>query len=721
MLLLFVFVSSELSAERKKVGLVLSGGGAKGMAHIGVIKVLEEVGIPIDYIVGTSMGSIVGGLYSIGYDANTLDSLVRAQDWAYLLSDKIYRDALSFSQKESSEIFLLSIPVSIRDKRRNSGFFAGQNIYNLFTDLAYGYHDSLNFNELPIPFACVAANIVDGSEVAMHHGNLVESMRASMAIPGVFAPVRMGDRVLVDGGIANNFPADIAKAMGADIVIGIDVQADLKVADELNSMTGIMGQLINLLCLNKHEENRALTDIYIHPEVNDFSAGSFTKPAIDTLLQRGEVAGRLHLDELRDLKNRLGIDANEPSGLNRKRIQPDVFDIRSIIIKGVSGDEEKWIRRSLRIQENGPVTLADIEKMISGLYGTRTFSEVSYRLLNAPHNDLELTLTKNHTSMVNLGFRFDTEDMAAILLNMKLNNNVIKGSRFSITARLSKNPLIRVDYSLEHHNWSKLNLAYMFKYNDFNVYTKGHRTSGVTYRYHLGELGISDISLKNFNIQMGLRFEHYDYDSFLYSDERLTMDVNSESFISYYVLARLETYDRRYYPTRGLSLKAAYNLYTDNFATYNGNSPFSALSADFTGVISLTRRMKVLPSVYGRVLIGHHIAYPYLNYMGGTEAGRYMAHQLPFHGIKFVELFKHSVLAAKVQIRQRMGEKHYVSFVGNYALQSESFWDIFQSKGIFGGSVGYSYDFPIGPVEIVFNMSDWSKKFGFYFNLGYYF
>ena len=228
-LMLLIFVCGNGFTQRKRVGLVLSGGGAKGVAHIGVIKVLEEVGIPIDYVAGTSMGAIVGALYAIGYDAHAMDSLVRKQDWMFLLSDKVYRYNMPFSEKEIYEKYLLSVPIN---KNRGidmpAGFISGQNVYNLLSELTIGYHDSLCFANLPIPFACVASNLVDGKEVVLDRGNLPLVMRASMAIPGAFSPVRKGDMVLVDGGISNNFPADLARSMGADVLIGVDVQAELR-------------------------------------------------------------------------------------------------------------------------------------------------------------------------------------------------------------------------------------------------------------------------------------------------------------------------------------------------------------------------------------------------------------------------------------------------------------------------------------------------------------
>jgi len=311
--------------------------------------------------------------------------------------------------------------------------------------------------------------------------------------------------------------------------------------------------------------------------------------------------------------------------------------------------------------------------------------------------------------------------MAAILLNTRLNFRAMKGSRFELTARLSKSPFVRLDYSFENPFWHKLNLTYMFKYNDFGLYAGGDKINGTTCRYHKGEVSLTDFYIRNFKFQWGMRYEYFNYDDFLVRTEGQYIDVKSEGFISYYGLAHLETYDRRYYPTKGVSFRASYSHYTDNFIRYDNRTPFSALAADFTGVISLTNRFKFLPSVYGRVLIGHNVPYPYLNYVGGYVVGRYMNQQLPFWGIHHVELFDNAVLAGKLHFRQRMGARHYLSLVGNYAFQNDNFFDILKKKGVWGGGIGYSYDWAIGPVDVVFNLSDMTEKVNFYFNLGFYF
>ena len=272
----------------KKVGVVLSGGGAKGMAHIGVLKVLEKAGIPIDIVTGTSMGSIIGGLYSIGYNAHSLDSMVRVQDWSYVISDRedLSHQGLSDRQKQNTYLFSTGMTFGKKDKKDKStggGIIKGKNLAELFQKLCVGYTDSLNFSrDLPIPFACVATDIVTNDEVDFHSGRLAQAMRASMAIPAAFAPVRLGDMVLVDGGLKNNYPADIAREMGAEIIIGVTVQGPPKTAEDLGSTMSIIGQLVDVNCKNKLDENLAITDLHMAVDTKGYGSASFSAAAIDT-------------------------------------------------------------------------------------------------------------------------------------------------------------------------------------------------------------------------------------------------------------------------------------------------------------------------------------------------------------------------------------------------------------------------------------------------------
>lgn len=723
-LVTLVIICPDAMGQRKKVGIVLSGGGAKGVAHIGVLKVLEEAGIPIDYISGTSMGAIVGGLYAVGYDAKSLDSMVRVQNWPFLLSDKVSRFNLPFSEKETNEKYLLSVALAEgRGLSVPAGFVSGQNIYNLFSELTVGYHDSISFKDLPIPFACVSANMINGKEVVMDSGILPLAMRASMAIPGAFAPVILDSMVLVDGGISNNFPVDVAKDMGAEITIGVDLSTGLKDEEGLNSIMGIVDQLTSFMGMNSYKKNREMVDLYLNPDLKGYNAASFNAEAIDTMILRGERIARANWDKIMKLKEQIGLEPDEDASphLVNRFLKMDSLAIGRIYIDGVKERDEKWIRRQIGIHEFSIISMQGLHKAISFLYGTGAFSNVSYALNGDQIYDLTLHLKEKPASSLNLGFRFDSEEMASILLNTTLSHRALRGSRLSLTGRLNKNPYVLVDYSFGSSMLRKVGVSYMFKYNDINLYDRGDKVDNITFAYHRGDLNLSDIYFRNFKFQLGLKYEYFDYKSALYNSDYIPEDLKSQGFFSYYASAHIDTYDKKYYPDKGLSFQAGYSLYTDNMVNYKGNAPFSAITADFEPTIRLTRRVYMLPALYGRVLIGENVATSYLNCMGGEVAGRYLNQQLPFYGIHNLELFDNSLLVGRLALRYRLGMRHYITLTGNYARTSENFFDILQGNGIWGGAAGYAYNSIIGPISITFDMSDWDKKLGVYFNLGFYF
>ena len=432
---------------RKKVGVVLSGGGAKGMAHIGALKVIEEAGIPIDYVVGTSMGSIIGGLYSIGYTPEQMDSMVRRQDWSFLLSDKIPRSEQNMAEREASEKYVFSLPFGKNAKTQAvGGLIKGQNLANLFSELTVGYHDSIDFNKLPIPFACVSENIVNGNEVNFHKGVLATAMRASMAIPGVFTPVRLDSMVLVDGGVVNNYPVNVARAMGADIIIGVDVQNDLKPANELNSTGSILGQLINLMGLELYKKNLKETDTYIKVDVEGYSAASFTPSAVDTLIRRGEEAALAQKNSLIKLKQELGLDStympkplpSYPYSPNRK-----VY-IKEITFDGLDEKDKRWLLKRCDLKEDSEISLRRIEEATAILCSNLEYSSATYNLPEAPGGgyNLHFLLSKKYENKLNVGIRFDSEETASLLINVTSNFRG-KSTHYAVTDRTIGQTLCR--------------------------------------------------------------------------------------------------------------------------------------------------------------------------------------------------------------------------------------------------------------------------------------
>lgn len=716
-----------MTAERKKVGLVLGGGGAKGVAHIGVLKVLEEAGIPIDYIAGTSMGAIVGGLYAVGYSASEIDSMVRAQDWSMLLSDRVKRSSLTFPEKENTERYIFSIPFGGLRDVQISGMVKGRNLQNLFSNLTVGYHDSVDFNSLKIPFACVAVDVVDGRERVFRSGSLPLAMRASMAIPAVFAPVRLDSMVLVDGGIKNNYPVDVVRDMGADIIIGVDLgTSDLKMLERLNTPWEVIGQIVALNGYDKYSANKDHTDLLLRPNTSPYTSASFAEAALDSLILRGERVGREQWDAILELKQRIGLlDRTEmaPAAYipSRPLASTDTFFIRRIRFEGVEKRDEDWLTQISGLKENSSITVKKLQEAMSIVVGTNAYSNVSYKLKGEKQEDLVLTVQPKSMSALNFGVNFNSEEIVSLLLNVNLDYRARYHSKFAATGRIGKRTYGRLDYAIEQNPLRNLNFAYMFAYNDLDVYNRGEKIANTTFRHHFLEVGYSDMNWLNFKIKVGMRYEYFDYNPLLYTTGNQAYEVSPEGFISYFAQAHLETLDRSYFPSQGVSLKADYSIYTDNFVTYKGHTFFSALALDFLSVVPLTTHLSLLPSISGRVLIGRDAAYPFLNVVGGDMPGRYMSQQIAFAGINHLEVFNNSVVIVRMHLRQRIGQRHYISLIANYGGHDNNFFHLLKGESVWGGSLGYAYNSVFGPISTNFGLSNRNRKAQFYLNLGYSF
>lgn len=727
-LLMLLFISENVAAQqRKKVALVLSGGGAKGTAYIGALKVIEEVGIPIDYVVGTSMGAIVGGLYSVGYTTAQLDSMVRTQDWEMLLSDKIERKKQTLTERENSEKYILSIPFSKKEKQiMDSGIVRGENLDDLFSELIPEYNDSIDFNKLPIPFACVAVNLVDGKEVVLRNGRLAESIRASMAIPGVFTPVKKREMVLVDGGLLNNYPADVAKAMGADIILGISVQKDLRNEHKLKNVMDVISQVTDVACRNKYENNKLLTDLFIKIDTEGYGSTSFSSAAIDTLIYRGEKTARENWAQLYDLKKKIGV---EKSFIPQQRIpfahsstNNTIFVSRIILPKS----DKRYVNKVFKqcnIREYTEISIGKIENAIDKLREKLPGVEFGYKL--KPSHDgqvLEVRSDKKEIDNIKLGVRFDSEEIAALLVNAQMQLNTFVPSSISLTGRLGKRYLAQLDYVIEPTLKKRFNLSYAYRYNDLNIYQKGQRAYNVTYHQHTSKVCFSDEWLRNLRYEVGMSFEYYHNKNLLTLNPDNNRNLRAEHFLNYFFNLKYSSLDNSYFPMRGMAFQADYTLHTDNFYQYDNHAPFSDVVASWTVALPLkTERLVVMPSIYGRVLIGNPISDVYANVLGGEIIGRYMPQQLPFVGISNIELVEKSILASNCKLRYKIFGEHYISLSGNIALTDNKLQNVLGGELIYGIGIGYGFNSKLGPLEATVGYSGYTDKINCFANLGFYF
>ncbi|MBR1850428.1 MAG: patatin-like phospholipase family protein [Bacteroidales bacterium] len=651
-------------AERPRVAVVLSGGGAKGVAHISALRVVEEAGIPIDIVCGTSMGSLIGGLYAIGYTCDELDSLVRSQDWTVLLTDRDDPSLQPLGERRRGNTYAISRNIYTEPSNTAvGGLVRGKNLAALFNSLCDGYLDSMDFATLPIAYACAATNIVDNTEVDFFAGRLPQAMRASMAIPAAFTPVRVDDKVLVDGGLRNNYPADLARQLGADVVIGVTVQSDLLSADELDNAVSIFGQIIDVNCKNKYDANLANSDVVIKVNVDGYSAASFVPAAIDTLLRRGDEAARAHWGDLIALRKRYGIDSTARSDAPIGRApRPHPTPIET---------------------QKGP--------------------------------------THAHSAAIHIGLRFDTEETVAMQLGADLPLRGALPFEANATLRLGRRIMGRLEGRLLPNYTAPSTVAYTFNHDDIDINRQGRRAYNVKYNHHRFDLVPLSLSTATFNFYIGARWDYYNYYGKILSASAETFDINNNSFFSYRAGLTLNTENRWYFPTRGSAVDAGYAMLTTNLIGYNGGAPLHDAHVRLRTNIALTRRLTLQPMFYSRLFFGHQVPLPLSNALGAEWFGQYVDQQVPFAGVGNVELVERHLTALQLQATLQIGRHHHVQLRIAAAKTADAVGALAVSPLMVGAAAAYNYSTMFGPLGLSAGYSNHTRKPYIYLNLGHQF
>lgn len=653
--------------QRPRVAVVLSGGGAKGMAHIGVLKVLERAGIPVDIVTGTSMGSIVGGLYAVGWSATQLDSLVRRQDWPFLLSDRAVYSSEDLEGRRLQSTYFFSKTLRLRKSHLSgaTGVIEGKNLMRLFRHLTAGYTDSMSFDSLPRRFACVATNIVDNTEYDFHSGVLAEAMRTSMSIPGVFTPVKKGDRVLVDGGLRNNYPADIARTMGAEYVIGVTVQGPPKTADDLVHGSAVLGQIVDVNCKNKYDDNLKLTDIAIRVDTRGYNAASFTPAAIDTLIRRGENEAMRHWDEIIALKHRLGITGN---GL-APYLCPHAEALTPL---NFSAPEDKATDPSDELQGN-------------------------------------------------LGVRFDNEEKVAMQLAGMWSSGR-KPFRVAAVIRLGRNYKGSLYGGWRLPRGTELGVGYAYAYHDLDFYHHGDKSFNATFGHHQARVSMMNINVRNMTMDVALRFDGYDYHSVLFAASSNNSEKPSDDhFFSYHAALHYNSENAGLFPVRGARFVAEYAYFTDNFTGYNDHKGFSEVNANWRISLPLSSQLTLQPLLYGRLLFGKEIPSVRRTFLGGPWFSHYLETQLPFAGAHHIEMTDLHYMAAQLQLQYQLTTNNFLLLRGAWSQHDDRLADILRYKGDWGVLAAYCYRTMFGPLGASLGWASPQRDLRLMVNLGFEF
>lgn len=409
--LLLMLLSPGLHA-REKVGVVLSGGGARGLAHVGVLKLLEQQQIPVDYIVGTSMGSIIAGLYASGKNADEIEQLVLNTDWDEGFTDDSPRSELSFRRKEDDSSFPIDLNLGLRDGELQlpKGVIQGQRLGLLLQQLFSSSAFLRDFDQLPIPYRAVATDIETGEAVVLKQGYLAEAVHASMAVPGIYAPVKIDGHWLVDGGVANNMPVDVVRAMGADVVIAVDISSPKLSSDNIESVVNVVDQLTNILISRNVAEQSALItakDLLIRPDMGTITSTDFQKA--EQAISRGYQAAQQQMK---------GLDAFRVSAADYQHYQQGVKPlpeqqpvIERIVVRHYSRRIQRLVQGRLLIQAGEKLDLNRLKKTIGRIYGTGYFERVSYELVDSPQGaELHLIPQEKSWGPAYLRFSVQIED-----------------------------------------------------------------------------------------------------------------------------------------------------------------------------------------------------------------------------------------------------------------------------------------------------------------------
>lgn len=455
MLFLLTLPQIIFSQDKKpKVVLVLSGGGAKGVAHIPLLQALDSLHIVPDLIVGNSMGSVIGGLYAMGYSGDSIEKITKNIDWDKLLGGSMSLKNVSVEEKSEFQRYLAGIGIKDGKPTSFSSLLSDQNLREYLSELTFPVYNVKDFDNLSIPFRAMATDVVNGKEVILSKGSLAFAMRASMSLPAVFKPMPYEETLLVDGGVMNNFPTDVAKQMGADIIIGSDVGGGMEPIDKLDNFVTVLMQTSMFPSNIKDPENRKLCTILVDHLPNlRFSTADFAKS--NEIYKDGKIATTLNLDALAALAEKL-------KGYQQRTHElPTVsneFLIDTIVYKNISKENIPLVIARTNIKAHIKYTTKDLIAGINRAMGTNLFSQITYTYFLKDGDKLGLQLTgfEYTKNQVNASLHYDTYRGVGIILNYTARNVLAESSRLVISADIAEQPRARIDFQKnfgKNKNW----------------------------------------------------------------------------------------------------------------------------------------------------------------------------------------------------------------------------------------------------------------------------
>ncbi|SFD73210.1 patatin-like phospholipase family protein [Thermophagus xiamenensis] len=735
-------ISLAQSPKKSTIGLVLSGGGAKGLAHIGVLKVLEEEGIIPDYIAGTSMGSIIGGLYAAGYSAHELDSIVNHVDWGRLLSDELPLTSISPHEKEDYNRYQAEFTITSKGLEIPSGLIKGQQISALFSRLTWHIADIKDFDNLPIPFRCVAADLNSGQEYVFKSGNLATAMRASMSIPTVFSPVKIDTLFLVDGGILNNFPVRLCRQMGADIIIGVNVGFQDGPEDKLKSFPEIL--MASATIAGNVSTRRAIrhTDLLISPDLKNFNTGSFFDA--QKIIELGEQAAREKIYQIRQLADSINNGKSSPVVNKNKNRQ---IKISQITINGLQNTNRQFLLGHLGIQPGDSITPKLLDEGLKKSMGTRYFENITYDLIPTDSSDyiLSLNIEESPKGKAKFSLHFDNENKAGLLSNLTLRNIMGKASRTSLNVDISESP--RISFSqinfMGERQITAIKFGGEFESNKLPVYVDNGSKYG-TFKHSFASARFGFMTALGTRWQMDAYLRLYKstlqsktgfFDIFQAGVERFGNQFLSSNFDFIY-----SSIDRRFFPVKGSEIKISYKFNLDAQQLYKGSPAGESMIAPVTdcpyqNFFTVNGTLKKYIPITNKFTAGLRasgqiISRPQpllgLTFIGGMPFNN-RNNEIYFMGYSFREIIAEDFTLGEINLRYNCTKQIHFSAIGGFLMTDSNLpqviehIDFNQTDKIFGYGLIMAYNSFLGPLQLGVGSNNSDNRLRWYFNFGFNF
>ena len=708
---------------RPKVGLVLSGGGAKGFAYIGLLKVLQEVNLHIDYIGGTSIGSIIAAMYSVGYAPDSIAKIIRSQDWNSLLTDKISRKYINFEDKIYTENFIVSFPLNKKSVGLKEALYDGQQVNLMLNHELNLSYNIRNFNKLPIPFLCIGTDLLSGHSIELTSGYLPMAVRASMSIPAYFTPTYYQGKYLVDGGVVNNFPVMDVKKMGAQLIVGGDVQQGLtKNIKKLNTFTKILDQVISFNRVAANEKAYKNTNLLINIKLN-YGMMDFTN--YDSIMAVGERAARAHYAQLKALADSLNAIKFIPANVCKAKPLDSIY-INDIEVEGLERLKSQFVEHLFRDIIHKKISIKKLEDKVTYAYGTNYFDHVFYELQGK--NDsarLILKIKEKSLGTVRAAVHYDNIYSGSFLVGATF-RNLIPGTKLYTDIVLGVNPRLRALFLLENGRAPGLGVKINMYSFGFNTYDGEVKTDKITFT-NFSTSVFMNATIKNiYNFRSGFKYEYLKFRMQYDTTDVGALFNNYYSYGNFFVSFRSDTYDNRLYPRKGFRtvLVAKYVFPISKGWAREIFSPALIFYFKYNQAVSMGRKFTLRPGIFlGATIKGNNLS-PIQDYFtfGGLNTSNYIENFQDFTGVKFSQQAGLFAAVLRLKLQYQLAKKHYLLFRCDMGSNTEYLDELFKGDTfMIGYGVTYSYDSFIGPLEFTLMSSNQRRNLQAFVNIGYWF